>query len=717
MPSSSPIANALAGLAACALLALVLLAAGQPLFGEDSWWHLSMGAAYAAQGPWLDRDPLLHTAPGPPAPAAWLADLALFEAQRFVGFQGLRVLHALTVLGILVLAWSALRRAGATSSLATLGTAVFAALSAYRLFQLRPHLLSMACAIALVHLLLLRGGVPSWRRVAASSLLLALWANLHGAFLVGLVLLLAAVGGLVVAAWLEPGGRALHLARARRLAIATGLGLVATLVNPEGLAPHRLYFAAGERSPSLSLVQDEWASALLSSPFAPGPPSPLNWVLTWMLVLGCGAGLVAWLRAVRGRRVAGTARAGAVDPALVGVALASAAGAAWALRLSWLGLFPLLWLAQVFGPRLGERERGARSLSWVAAGVAGLLLPAFVFAGDWPMISRGVRPALYGRPYPAVKYHAHAVWFLRDSGLEGRLFNDYGSGNFLGYWLAPRAKVFVNGSLNVPRELMRAHAALLRREGLEGDGSFEALLDRYGIDVFFGVGLPQTGVPAPQHVQTTTHLEGAAGWLTVFRNIRSSVSLRMGPGSQADLDRVAAYYAAAGVPFDPRLGFRVERVVREAPQWAWEHGLVPLDWRGLQEAARSLDPALRRPAQERLASLWLALGVYGRSEAIDRTLVASAPPSVTAGRRLVWALLHQGRYDEAAETARTLSEIAPEGDALSRLVASTAREAAALSSSGQIAEAEARAAMLPVFDGSQAAWLLAGFREPEARIR
>lgn len=709
-------ARFLVQLAAFGVVLLVLLAAGQPLFSEDSWWHLSMGAVYAEQGPWLDRDPLLHTASGPPAPAAWLADVALFGVERAAGFHGLRVVHALLAAGILVLAWRALRAAGASATAASLGTACFAALSAYRLFQLRPHLLSMGAAILVVDWLLLRGERPGWMRIAASSLLFALWANLHGAFLVAFVLLIAATCGVLGAALLDREERGRHLARAGRLAIATVLGLLATLANPEGVRPHWLYFAAGADSPSLALVGDEWApTRLLSSPLGPGPPSPLNWVLVWGLSLASVTGLVAWLRGVRDRRRG--APATGIDPALVGLALAASAGAAAALRLSWLGLFPLLLLAQVPASRSGDRSAGVRGRGdWIAAGIAVLLLPAFVFAGDWPMISRGVRPALYGRPYPAVKYNAHAVWFLRDAGLEGRLFNDYGSGNFLGYWLAPRARVFVNGSLNVPPDLMRVHAALLRREGVDGQ-SFEALLDRYGIELFFGIGLPQAGVPAPQHVQTTAHLEHAAGWLPVFRNVRSSVGLRMGPESDANLSRVAAYYARSGVPFDPRTGFQVERVIREAPQWAFAHGLVPLDWRGLQEAARSLDPAFRRPGQERLASIWLALGVYQRAEAIDRTLAASAPPSPTAARRLVWGLLRQRRYDEAAEMAARLSEIAAEGDALSHHVAETARAAAALWRAGRREDAAARTAVLPAFDGGEAIRLLAGFREPEARIR
>lgn len=160
--------------AAFAVLAAVLVAAGQPLFTEDAWWYLSMGEAYLAHGPWLDADPLLHTAQGPPAPAAWLFALALAAIEHAAGFTGLRLAHVLLVAGIFALAWRALRRASGSARFASLGTALFAALSAYRLFQLRPHLVSIAAALGLAWLILEPPRGPSRARIVAAAALCAL---------------------------------------------------------------------------------------------------------------------------------------------------------------------------------------------------------------------------------------------------------------------------------------------------------------------------------------------------------------------------------------------------------------------------------------------------------------------------------------------------------------------------------------------------------------
>lgn len=369
------------------------------------------------------------------------------------------------------------------------------------------------------------------------------------------------------------------------------------------------------------------------------------------------------------------------------------------------------------GPGPVPAWRSRAGAAWMLAALALLLLPGFARLGAWPMISRAVRADWYTRPYPATKYHAHAVWFLRDAGLEGRLFNDYASGNFLGYWLAPRMRVFVNGSLNVPRDVIRAHGAILRRRGArEGEG-FEALLDRLGIDVFFGTGLPQLSLPGRPSYSTGGYLERAPGWILVFRNVRSAVWLRDDPRNQANLERVADYYARQGVPFDAGVGLDLSRVILEAPEWAVSHAVVPRDFAGLAKAAHSFDPAVRRSAEERLADAYAVLGLYERAIVLDRRLLLSKPPSLTAARRLVWSLLRLGRYAEAARAADQPGGLAEAGDPLSRLIATTARDASRLAAAGRTEEAATRVAELPLLTLPQAQYLLAGYEEADPRVR
>ena len=192
---------------ALAIALPLLAAAGQPIFAEDTWLHLALGRVYSAEGPWLAADPLLHTAAGPPAPAAWLFGVALHGLEQLFGFQGLRVVHVVSVAGILMLAWTLLRRASGSAAFASLGTSLFVIVSAYRLFQLRPHLFTIFATLLLIRVLTLPEGLPSWRRVAVVTGLFALWANLHGGFVLGLVLLGATAVGQALLATSDPEQR------------------------------------------------------------------------------------------------------------------------------------------------------------------------------------------------------------------------------------------------------------------------------------------------------------------------------------------------------------------------------------------------------------------------------------------------------------------------------------------------------------------------------
>ena len=686
--------------ATLALVALVLVSAGQPVFSEDTWLRLSLGEAYSAAGPWLSEDPLLHTAIGPPAPAAWLSDVALYGVEHVFGFAGLRSFHVLGVVAILALAWSLLRRTSGSPLLASLGTGVFAVLSAYRLFQLRPHLVSMFLALLLVRILVVDERPPSRQRIFVVVVLFALWANAHAGFVLGPVLLGAAAVGAGIVALAR--GDSTDRARSARIGLAVVLGLGATLLNPEGIGSHLLYLNAGGDTPALAVVIDEWASvSLWRLPPANLPPSLLSWGIVWILLLITPVAAVREFRAWRS--------GGGADPALAALAIVSLVGLLSAVRLLWLGIFPLLFLGHCARAH-GILAKRSRLVPALIAVFALLLLPAFVWLGDWPMISRGVQRARYAEPYPATKSYAHAVWFLRDAQLEGRLFNGYEVGNFLGYWLAPRMKVFVNGSLNVPREAMEARKQIERRLGATSKESFTDTLDRLGIDVFFATGLPVTSPPNRPSIHTTTHLEGAPGWLLVFRTPRSAVYLRDNLRNRANRERVADYYARHGVPFDPERGLEVERVARAAPAWAADHGVLPMHLPRLEAAADSLDPARRKVAREQLGALYATLGLYERAISIERARLRAEPQASTAAPRLLWSLLHLGRFGEAREVASTLAGQPGSGDGLSQALV-----AVALSAERSQEDLAARVAVLPVFAGARARGVLAGFREPVAR--
>jgi hypothetical protein len=686
----------------------VLATAAQPLQTDDLWWHLALGRAYASEGPWLTGDPLLHTAAGPPAPAAWLSDLGLHLVGSIGGFPALRIAHALLVATILGLCWSLLHRASGSRSAASLLASAFAALSAYRLFQLRPELFTILATLLLYQLVLERPRAPTRTRAALTIALLALWANAHNGFLLGPILLASAVGGLLVASTIAPAGaRPDARARVAGLLAILAVGLCATLVNPSGVDPYLAWFRAGVETPELGLVSDEWARLdLFHAPVANLPPSPLAWALAWMLFL---LTIPLAIRSVlRWRR--SDSRDAAADPALVAIAASSLVAMLVAVRFLWLGIFPLLLLAREGSAGLGKRPLPRPVGSLAVAIAALLLLSAFVRVGDWRMISGMLPDSTLGwvQPFPPVKYEAQAAWILADAGVEGRLVNEYFQGGFLGYWLAPRLREFVNGSLNFPKQAFAAYGALRDRRGL-GDERFVEVLDRYEVDVFLGVGLPQPARPNRPRIYSSGHLERTSGWIPVFRELRSAAYLRVDERNRENLARIADYYRREGVPFDPEHGFDPAAVLREAPAWAAAHGLVPGDLASIEADASGDDPRRKRWALDRLAALWVALGRYEDAIALDRRLLRANPGAPAPARRLLWSLLRVGRYQEAGELAQTLAPSHTSG--LLAAIATVALRA-------QTADADEMAellARLPVFTRSEAAGFVAGTTPPPAR--
>jgi hypothetical protein len=689
-----------------------LISVGQPVFAEDTWWHLAMGRAYAALGPWLEADPLLFTAREAPAPAAWLSGLLLHLTRSWTGFIGLRVLHVALVVAMFVVAFRALHRVSGSIEFASGATALFAAMSAYRLFQLRPELLSILFAIVAVNALVLGSRDPGSARkgfelppATVAALLFAFWANAHAAFLLGPILLGAAVGGVASSRWVGLDRSRAAADRQRALLVALLVGTAATLINPTFAAPHLLYFEAGADTPELARITDEWARfRLFTWPEANIPPSPLSWCATWLLLLITPAVVVHTARSETAR---GDFAPTGPDPALLAIACASLVAMLLAVRFSWMSIFVLL--------AIGDCLRTSNPVGFRRGmGIAMALATAFTFVahGAWPMISRGVRSvATYAEPYPAGKHHAHAVWFLADTGLEGRLFNDYSSGNFLGYWLAPELETFINGSLNVPRETMDDAQTI----GLRGWGSpegFEAMLDRYEIDVFFGTGLPREGRPNRPVAFTTRHLEGSDQWIPIFRNLTSGIYLRRNASNQANLERVAAYYARAGVPFEGR--FDPHETIRAAPQWAIDHGVIPRNWSRVLEQTRVPDPTRRLAARSRQASILAILGAYEAAAAIDRSILRQQPHALDAGRRLLFSLLQPGdtALEEASILADALEAATTPDDTIARVLIDAARNAPSLDPD----QRRAFVSLLPMLNRQEASRLGAGFVPPDARI-
>lgn len=629
-------------LAACLLAAaLVTLAAARPLATDDTWWHLKLGELYAAEGPRVTAEPMLHTAPDQQTvPHEWLFQVGLHRLFALGGFPALRMLHAGLVLAITAGVFWTLRRAGPSLGWAAAGTTAWLVLSWYRLIQLRPELVSLLALLALTHLALLRRGGPNIAGVLACLLLFVLWVNVHSLFAIGLALLFAAAVGAAVAALFSSGdARALARDRALRLAALLVGATLVTALNPQGFDQHLLFFTESA-SGDIWRLEDDFLR------WVPWQPADDNRAFPWLSWATAGALLLTWI-ALAGRAAwhlatGRQAAAGRTDWPLLALG-----GAAWiamlvAVRFHWLALFPLLAVLATMPAH------------FVATLFALLLAAALPGAMDVRALRDELaeEPAGYAAPYLSARYCAPASRFLEEAGLEGRLFHPFNLGGYLGYRHAPQLLTFIDGRLDhVPPGVLDDYVEVRVGARTSDAARMQEPLDRHQVDLYVG-----THFRANRYGQGTwtDHLRRQPEWTPIFASQECSVYLRNLPRNDTNRARVAEYYAARGIAFDAQRGPSLGAALASARAWSDEHGVTPRNFDALREARQGGDAAARQRATEALArDLW-RIGAFREGVALDRALVRADPGAPEPRRRLVDGLLQLGLAQQALPLARGL---------------------------------------------------------------
>ena len=200
-----------------------IAAATQPISDTDLWWHLATGRETLAHG-FVRTDLFSWTVRGAPVSTdQWLGQAVLYGAYALMSWWGVALLRVLAVVALMALVvWNAspgIRRPAA------LALAALPALIETRVLWVdRPELLGLVCFAAL--LVALRAGrAGDARALAACVALVLVWANLHGSFALGAVLV-----------WLVCAEGALRDAARRRVYAVTAIATaVASVVTPAGL--------------------------------------------------------------------------------------------------------------------------------------------------------------------------------------------------------------------------------------------------------------------------------------------------------------------------------------------------------------------------------------------------------------------------------------------------------------------------------------------------
>ena len=223
----------------------------RPGADPDSWWHLRTGELILQTGSLPMEDPFSWTAAGRDwVPHEWLSQTIFALASRFVGVPALPALAAVCFGTAILLLGATLRRLGMNpwASAVSLGVAVYLGTITW---TIRPHMFSVLLFSLFLYLLVRfrssRDRRWAWWLVPAT----VVWANLHGVFVAGLVLIwIFAVVDKVVD-------------RGRDLVPVAIAATVAGALNPNWFAAYVYPFHVANVSRQI----DEWASPALHDPY------------------------------------------------------------------------------------------------------------------------------------------------------------------------------------------------------------------------------------------------------------------------------------------------------------------------------------------------------------------------------------------------------------------------------------------------------------------
>ena len=413
----------------------VAFAAGPRLLNADgdTARHLRHGETILSTGHLIRTDPFSFTKQGAPFVGfEYGSQVVMAGVHRIAGLAGVVVLSAFLIAITYSLLTRFLLRRGVEPGFAYVVVMLSAVLGSMH-WAARPHLVTQLFVVVLLELLD-RERLPSFWWF---GLLFTLWANLHGGFLFGLILVGVLATGHLVAALVGAADRSRSLAMARSLGTVLVVGIGASFLTPYGasLPAHVLgFFGQG-------LIHQ------VTLEFQPPGFRDLGTRLFLLTLLASIAGL-AWIQA-------------RLDLPKLAIVLAVTGFALMARRniaLWTLTALPLLAIhfdAAVrmlpappnFRESFGETAEG-RTWRWVLPGVVSLMGLALLHGrlGGIQVVPDRFSP----RAFPV-----EAIDAARGAGLQGRVFTQFTWGGYQLYaW--PEQEVFIDGGTDFYGESLLA---------------------------------------------------------------------------------------------------------------------------------------------------------------------------------------------------------------------------------------------------------------------
>lgn len=472
------------------ILGLGLLAmAARGVHDPDVWWHLRAGQEIVASHHVPHQDSFSYTRYGQPWVAhEWLSEALFYLVFRAAGWAGLMVTFAAVIGGTFLLLY---RQCAGRPYIAGLVT-VLGAIATIPSWGVRPQMFSMLLAAVFLYLLgkAERSDPNHLRFLWWMPLLLALWVNLHGAFLLGPALMALVLTGWLVEAWLGLADWRQAWARLRRLGVVLAACLAVIPLNPNGLELYRYPFQTLQARTIVDYIV-EWASPNFHS--VDFKPFLGLLLLTWLVVAASRKRLVpTQILLLLATAYAGLSAARHIPIfVLVAVPILAAGLDELAARRNW------------FSP--------AEETSTPPAKLAFNLVLLLAVAGlTGARFYQAVKGQAAGE---AQHFPKAATEFLIRKNVPSPIFNYYDWGGYFIAKLYPQYRVFIDGRTDLYGKLMDNFSDTAR-----GHGNWREALEKYRVRTVV--------VPPTSGLAGLLRLDG--GWKKEFEDKQAVVFVRTG---------------------------------------------------------------------------------------------------------------------------------------------------------------------------------------------
>lgn len=233
-----------------------------PIRPHDFWWHMAAGREIVQTGQIPAVDTFSHTMAGTPYPSYqmyWLMEATLYLVYTVGGPALIVFAQALLITGAYGLLLLAAYRISGSTRVAAL-TTLIAAAPGINDWNVRPQAVTFPIAALFLLTITTYRARPRRLRLIIFPLGMAIWANSHGTFPLGIFLIGAWLADEV---WRLLSTRLRDHAwpestRLRAPAVALATSLVACLLNPQGPGILR-YVTSITGSPAIQRLVTEWA--------------------------------------------------------------------------------------------------------------------------------------------------------------------------------------------------------------------------------------------------------------------------------------------------------------------------------------------------------------------------------------------------------------------------------------------------------------------------